>query len=250
MTMSKRSSHTLLGAMDPNLWVLVPFTRPHLAGQLLSYFLAQRLEGKRLLVVADRDGHPEADHVIRVESMRQGDARNVGLQWLREQRVERVSFWDDDDHYGPGYLEEQAGALRPGRLVGKVFGFVEFDDGVVYFPARRGIATTSLLIGGTMAGYVRELPDWTSQRIGEDGAFAMACRARRMETWTLSAQHWVYSRTGPVNSHAFRASDKGIWSVAGGRGIPCPLSVEECLSGEATIPEGNGLRWKEAHAIL
>jgi len=221
-----------------------------MAAQLLSYFQAQRHDRKRLLIVSDRDGHPDADHVIRIGAMPQGEARNVGLEYLRSINAGAVSFWDDDDHYGPGYLEEQAELLRPGRLVGKMFGFVEFDDGVVYFPWRRNIATSSLLIGGSMAGIVRELPDWSSQRIGEDGAFAMACRARRMETWVSSAQHWVYSRTGPVASHTFRASEKGIWSVAGGRGVPMSLTVGECLSGSAPVPDGSGVRWKERHAVL
>lgn len=231
--------------MAREVWVVVPFTRPHLAAQLTDYFLRQSLPNAKLLIVTGTDRHPSADHVIRIGEMRQGEARNVGMDYLRTVGAEVVSFWDDDDHYGPGYLEEQLEHIRPGRVVGKLFGFVEFNAGMAYFDARRLVPTTGLLIGGTIAGILREMPPWKDQRIGEDGAFSMDCRARRLETFLLSEQHWVYSRTGELRSHTFRASDKGIWSVAGGRGRACALTREQCILGSAPVPDGPRLKWKE-----
>lgn len=235
---------------DPEIWVIVPFSRPHCFERLVENFSRQTHAKKRLLVVCaekvDRQTRAMLSEVADV-SLRdvggpQGEARNIGMAQLLREESALVSFWDDDDHYGPFYLEEQAAAVSPGTIVGKGFGFTLFDEGMVYFEGPRNCETKALLIGGTIAGFVHDMPSWTKAMIGEDGAFSSDCRQLGLTTRLLSGRHWVYDRTGALEDHTFRAPPAKIWTVAGGRAVPCSMSVDEALGAEE--PTGEAVRFQ------
>jgi len=208
--------------------IIVPSSRPWMQARIAEMAKAQTREYE--LIFVTEPGPP-------------GVARNSGMRIARELGIKLVSFWDDDDFYGPGMLQEQLANWRPGRVVGKTFGFVAFNQGVVYFPVPKNQATQHLLIGGTIFGHVDEMPDWTDMPVGEDGAFSVDCRAKGLETYVLSGKHFVYSRLGEPRDHTYKASSGLVWHNAGGSGVPTKLSPTQATVAET--PSGIGIRHKE-----
>lgn len=209
--------------------IVVPTCRPHLLRRVESMALAQS-HREYCLIPVSGDGPP-------------GVLRNRGMALAKSRNIRFVSFWDDDDFYGPGMLKEQLANWEPGRIVGKTFGFVAFNEGVVYFPLPKNTPTQHLLIGGSIFGDVGEMPDWTDMPVGEDGKFAADCRAKGLETYTLSGKHFVYSRLGAPRDHTFKASDGLVWYSAGDKGVPTLLTPNEAMTAET--PSGFGVLHKE-----
>lgn len=208
--------------------IVVPSKRHQLLHRIRRMAYAQGPEN--MLIPVTGDGPP-------------GVIRNKGVAIAKSLGIKLVSFWDDDDFYGPGMLQEQLANWRPGRVVGKGFGFVAFNGGVVYFPCRKNCVTNHLLIGGSIFGSVDEMPDWTDMPVGEDGRFSADCRERGLETYVLSGRHFVYSRLGEPDDHTYKASNGLVWYNAGDKGIPTKLTTSEAMVAET--PSGVGIGHKE-----
>lgn len=212
--------------------VVIPSKRPHLlhrAGRMLEQ---QTTEG--MLIPISGDGPP-------------GVLRNKGVKVAKQLGLKLVAFWDDDDFYGPRYLEEQLAAWQPGRVVGKTFGFVAFNGGVVYFPLPKSCPTWTLLIGGSIFGAVDEMPEFTDMQVAEDGKFSADCRKKGLQTYLTSGRNFVYSRLGDKREdHTYKASDALVWLNAGGLGVPTELTPEQAMA--ADVPSGEAMghkRWEE-----
>lgn len=210
--------------------IVVPTKRPHLLQRIRDMARAQG--PKNTLIPITGDGPP-------------GVLRNQGVHVARQMfGIRLVAFWDDDDFYGPDYLDEQLAAWQPGRVVGKTFGFVAFNKGVAYFPTPKNFATRHLLIGGTILGHVDQMPDFKDMPVGEDGQFASDCRKFGLETYVTSGRNFVYSRLGDKKlDHTFQAGDGLVWITAGGEGVPTSLTPEQAMAAE--VPIGAGVTHKE-----
>ena len=232
------------------VWVIATLTRPKQKTHIRRQFDRQTWQRRRLVIVARTDVPtpciPACDTVLFDSgAKRQGGARNVGMDWALDNHGPEaiVSFWDDDDFYGPRYLEEQMAHVEHGVIVGKTFGFTRFDRGIVYFPAQRNFFTRTMLIGGTIGGYLGDMPFWTDGAVGEDTEFSAHCRRLGKKTYVTSGMNWLYDRSGPYGSHAFRAGEQRIWMIAGGKAMPCGDSADVvCADME---PLGPAVRHKE-----
>lgn len=217
-----------MGQRPERIAIVVPCSRPHLLPRVMAMAEWQTNQD-HLLIPIEGDARP-------------GIARNAGMAEARRLGFQLVSFWDDDDFYGPGFLEEQLANWRPGRVVGKTFGFVAFNLGVVYFTLPKGGPSNHLLIGGSIMGSLDELPDWTDLPIAEDGRFTADCRRRGLETYVLSGRHFVYSRLGSNMEHTYKAKDALVWLTAGDQGIPTNMTPEAAMV--ADVPTGQGILHK------
>ena len=173
--------------------VVVAFSRPQNRERVLENFRRQRYRNKRLIVVENGAavGQWWPAEVGAITTARgPSPARNAGLAWVRENGGGPVSFWDDDDYYGPGYLDEVAALLRPGSVVVKFFRYVRWDDGLHYCLAAEPAYPTC---GATLSGFAEELPDWPEVK-HEDMMYAPLLLARGLTIRTSGPRFFVYDR--------------------------------------------------------
>lgn len=191
---------------NTELTVVAAVSRPERAASVVAGFERQTHPAQLLLVLngaAEESVAPVGDlDLIRCKGGNPARARNAGLQWVQQHRGGIVAFWDDDDHYGPGYLAEVARALdgHPRRVVGKIIRTVEFDDGRWLFLRKQGHA----FLGGTIAGWARELPPIPDLPCHEDHEWCRLLEQRGFELKTLSGAHYVYNRR--KGEHAWRST--------------------------------------------
>ena len=102
-----------------------------------------------------------------------------------------MSFWDDDDYYGPQYLSEVARALdgHSERVTVKAFRYVRWDEGLHYCLAEQEAPT----YGPTLSGYSERLPDWPICHL-EDLYYKPELDRVRLKTHLLGPNHYIYNR--------------------------------------------------------
>jgi hypothetical protein len=91
--------------------VIVPFSRPRMAENVRENYLLQRRPAPTVLVVVENGpalgswgGGDPMCHVVQSAHGR-SHARTAGLRKARELGASHYAYWDDDDHYAPGFLE-------------------------------------------------------------------------------------------------------------------------------------------------
>lgn len=184
----------------------MPTCRPERVENVLANFARQRYSNKELLVVQNGPAVGVAVPGATVLHSKPGvaRARNMGLEHLITRGRGFFAFMDDDDYYGPGYLDEVRSALDTGApLVGKASIFMEIE-GELYRATPSDDITG--VHGPTLAGRVRPgMPRFPAQSYGEDGAFCEEYARRGLRASHTSALHFCYRRSAPEN-HTYPAT--------------------------------------------
>jgi hypothetical protein len=149
-------------------------------------------------------------------------AKNEGLTWIRAHGGGSFATFDDDDYYGPGYLEEALAALENGeRVVGKSAVFVLTQVGrlraVLGWP--ENARTDCLVHGPTICGVVEDAVDFPLVAVGEDTEWVLAMRRRGFPVWSTSHFRFCYRRAADV-VHTLVTEDDALlrcWQRGGGR---------------------------------
>ena len=113
--------------------IVVPFSRPENAANVLANFARQTYPAKTLLIVENGRGlnawRGPGTVLKAPQANTAGKAKNVALKYLRDNGVRWACIMDDDDYYSPGYLAEQAPFMSRYAIVGKNQHFILDDDG-------------------------------------------------------------------------------------------------------------------------
>jgi glycosyltransferase involved in cell wall biosynthesis len=190
--------------------VIVPFSRPSQVGHVVACFARQRYQDKRLVVVENGAAVGQwtlpADAVLTASSG-PAEARNVGLDYVRQHGGGGFAMFDDDDYYGPGYLEEVAQALCKGAdVVGKAALFVRVQAGLrAVLGGPEHMWCRSLFPGCTLAGWADTACEFPDRRVGEDSAWLLAMIAQGAQMWAGSRFGFCYDRSGV--DHALQVED-------------------------------------------
>lgn len=191
---------------NTDLTIVAAVSRPACLPNVLANFARQLHPARLLLVLNGQARGVEVPvgpwRVIECEGGTPARPRNFGLEWVKAHGGGMVAFWDDDDHYGPGYVTEVVATLAGGRrrVAGKVVRFVQFDDGVYFFARKQDTA----FLGGTIAGWAEELPPIPDLPCHEDHEWCRELKLQGFELVTLSGAHYVYNRTG--GNHAWKST--------------------------------------------
>jgi len=195
----------------PPVTVIVPFSRPERCQAVLDGFLRQRYPYKDLLIVENGRAlgcWTGSGHVLQAPNARSaGAAKNVALDFLRKELGEDslfVSVFDDDDYYGPGYLEEQMLVLAGGEhdIVGKCQHFIVDDRG--FWLLNRYVAHTKYAwcSGGVQSFDLAKVRRFREQPVAEDVHFVLEVESRGGHLYCTSPFHFLWERRG--ESHAYK----------------------------------------------
>lgn len=102
--------------------IVVPLGRPERENDVMAMWRAQTRRSELLLVRGTGSA---------------GARRNEGLATARERGVEWVVFWDDDNYYGPRYLEDFERAAPEADVISRGLGFVRNGPALWDFSARK-----------------------------------------------------------------------------------------------------------------
>lgn len=209
-----------LDTSDREVTVVCVTERPHHIGAVLDQFAGQTWGHKRLLVVTNSHAFDTSDVDERVHataegvtihtdpSLSLGACLNLALDRTSTRYVAKV---DDDDRYGPSFLEDLMIAHRfaGAGVVGKHSYFAHLsrsDRTILRFPDGE-FRYTPYLAGGTLVidreqtGSLR-FPDVS---IGEDQGFILASLRRGISTFSADRFNYVQER-GSENT--WQASDE------------------------------------------
>ncbi len=188
--------------------VIVPFTRPKFAENVLANFGRQTFQDKVLVIVENGRGLGtfNAGTIVRSDPDR-SSARNAGIQKVREMGIGYWAIMEDDDWYGPDYLQEVWDARDKADVTGKWCYQIQRPDGELYW---RGVGHTNSypdfikrpveteLLAATIAGRTDiDIPFRPEISYGEE------------VMWYMELQmvgHTLYSR-GSENFRLIRYSD-------------------------------------------
>lgn len=119
---------------------------------------------------------------------------------------------DDDDLYGPGYLEEAVAAHAAGQgdVIGKTEAYVylQAERQLLLWRAGAGGRTQRYLLGSTLLFPRRlgERPGFRPLPLGVDLAFLDDCEALGCRFYATSRRHLVVRRMAAADHHTWRAS--------------------------------------------
>jgi hypothetical protein len=192
------------------IWVVVPFSRPDMLGNVLSNACRQTVPFKLVLVengpaVGTCKRHGVAPELLLTSEAHQAVAKNTALAEIRKRGGGLVALWDDDDYYGSGFLAELAASKRRATVVGKRIHLVEFADGLYLFDRERADQASTWLHGPTVMAEAADMLDFPLLRVSEDAKWCQAMRAAGATLWATSTGEYVYRRTGA--RHAWQATD-------------------------------------------
>lgn len=209
--------------MADSVVVVVPLSRPSMVPNVLENFERQTFQAKRLLIVENGRalGHWQGPgEVLRAPGVASaGAAKNVALAHLRASLPESrnfVSIFDDDDYYGPRYLEEQVQVLSQGKypIVGKAQHFIEDDRGFWLLNRYVSSCEYDWCCGGTQTFDLARVRTFLEKPVGEDVHFVRDVETRGERLFVTSPFGFLWNRKG--SDHVFqrdavaRAIDWGL----------------------------------------
>jgi glycosyltransferase involved in cell wall biosynthesis len=192
--------------------------RPQNLGLVVDNVLVQRHRDVELVYVANTDRFdkqsiestlaPAREQLRRVTILSRSADVTLGAclnAAIDHSDARFVAKFDDDDRYGPAYLEDalRAHGYSGAGVVGKHTYYAHLEDTdelVVRFPGHE-FSYTSTLAGPTLT-IDRELTGsivFPDQSIGEDRAYLAACNRRGISTFSTDRFNFVLSRS-PQNS--------------------------------------------------
>jgi hypothetical protein len=192
------------------IWVVVPFSRPNMLGNVLGNACRQTVPFKLVLVengpaVGTCKRHGIAPALLLTSEPHQAIAKNTALAEIRKRGGGLVALWDDDDYYGAGFLAELVANRRRATVVGKRIHWVELADGLYLFDHESANQPSTLLHGPTVMAQASEIVDFPVVSPSDDRQWCKAMRQAGATMWATSVGEYVYRRTG--SNHVWNASD-------------------------------------------
>lgn len=178
--------------------VVCPLGRPGRLERVLAMWGGQTLDSELVLVPGRRPLGTVPKNVVVLDAEHTiGAAKNAGMQFGRSRSHTWCAFFDDDNYYGPRYLEQIAMHERAGDVLSQGIGFVRHERGLAYYGNRPGFAPSH-----STAVRLAAAPEFPALSFEEDLAWSQ--KLDRPIVW-LPPWHAVYYRTG--DDHAYQAGD-------------------------------------------
>lgn len=219
----------------PGVSVITCTNRAACRHNLLSNYIRQNYPQKELVVILNHNeinpmqwlGEATADHSIRVMQVDQSVTLGECLNLAAEQcQYPYVARFDDDDYYGPAYLQDSLQPLlnRQADVAGKGCRYIFFKDWKVLAllsPYLENCYTEG--IGGATMVMKKEIFQtlrFPSLNLGEDTAFLQDCTARGLRIYSTGRFHYAVIRQNPVQEHTWQVPHQTLLDCCS-RSWPC-----------------------------
>jgi hypothetical protein len=174
--------------------VIVPLGRPERLEHVLALWRAQTVRVP--LVVAGKQAGPwvqralDAGAGVVTNCLTIGDARNAGMLELDRFGEEWAIQWDDDNHYGPGNVEDFMRHTRDADVLTRGIGFVRWGAELFWFDR-----FPSYFPGHSTAVRLSIAPRFPRVSLGEELQWSRELELRGARVKRLGPWHMVYDRT-------------------------------------------------------
>lgn len=237
------------------IWLIVPFSRPEFAQNVMDNYSRQDVPGRLLFVHNSRARQQCHDIVGEHIESEDGLAEpmNAGLKYARKHGSANDWFckWDDDDWYGEGYLQTVLDGMNKGAdFVGRAAMWMRTTTGKLWYITgpQQQFSDDIIPHGPSLAGPI-DCPEFPSvDRWGEDAAWAKEmARVGKGNRWLGPARDlcWMRRETG----HAFDFSDEAIATLQARPVLDCGLMNESLLHSDLPPPNAQEIRLDDEQAV-
>jgi hypothetical protein len=220
------------------IWVVVPLGRAEMLPNVLDNASRQALPLK-LCIVENGDAvgacakHCVDPDLLLTSEHHQATAKNEAVSAIKKLGGGLISFWDDDDEYGAGFLGELKGQESKATVVGKRRHLVRLSDGLYLFDRESANQPSDWLHGPTCMVQAENCVEFPRIAPNDDGEWCKAMKQAGATFWATSIWNYTYIRTG--HNHVWEASDLMVrlqlgsaWKLEDDRGtfVPAPNDDE------------------------
>jgi hypothetical protein len=197
------------------IWLIVPFSRPHLFGNVLDNFNRLSLPEKRLLLVCNGAARGFVGTGVTVIESDDGVAEpmNAGLEFARANGKSKDWFckFDDDDLYLEGYLDGVLEAQAKGaKFGGQLAAWMKTKDDQLWFiDGPQETWSSEGAHGPTLFGSIDCIDFPHVDRWGEDALWYRGMAAEFGPGWLTSARDFCWMRH-KNHDHSFPFGDTAI----------------------------------------
>jgi glycosyltransferase involved in cell wall biosynthesis len=189
-----------------HFFVVVPFSRPHFAKTVWDNFQRQTHQHKTLVIVENGEAKgkwPYPGCIVLQSGKHQSKAKNRAIEWVREQGGGYIAIFDDDDYYGPKYLEEvvSEGAIENFNIVGKVPHFVWEKRGLFLIQPNLANAQRKWVRGGSTLFHTSKVSFFPIMTTGEDVEFCLQTLRNGGHVYSSSPYHCCYMRNNEDHTY-------------------------------------------------
>jgi hypothetical protein len=196
--------------MSPIPWVIVPFARSEMLGNVWRNFERQTTVARLCLVengpavgACARAGL--VPDLLLTSEAHQATAKNTALEEIRKRGGGLVALWDDDDWYAAGFLAELLDHRHLATVVGKRRHLIRMSSGIYLFDQHTADAPSTWLHGPTCLLRAEECVDFPRVTPNDDGEWCRDMARAGATFYATSPWNYVYDRTG--TQHVWKASD-------------------------------------------
>jgi len=201
---------------QPNMYVIVAFSRENELQNVIKNFTQQRLQSKKLIIVENGSAKGTCKRqgftpdVLLSSGNHQALAKNEAIQWIRNHGGGWWATFDDDDYYGPGYLEKIWAVKDKAEIIGQSSIFVRTIGGRVRLFSRFiSDEYTSGVHGSTICAHTHACPYFSEHTgvWGEDWQFIADYKSQGARVWSTSPHGHMLKRHA---SNTWPIQDEGM----------------------------------------
>lgn len=209
----------------PGVSVLVCTNRPEFMERVLANFSRQNYSNKELVVVLNKNSMQPADWYARtagysnIRILQQDEHRSLGEclnAGIEQCSYDYVAKFDDDDYYGPHYLQRQMQAMLSANadIVGKATWYLYFERSstLALFSRHPENAFVNYVTGATLL-IKKEIFNsirFSAMNVGEDVDFVAECKEHGFRIYSTDRSDFVGIRRPLTSSHTWQEADEHI----------------------------------------
>jgi hypothetical protein len=193
--------------------VICPFSRPEFQQNVFDNFTQQTFHGKELVIVENGESVGKwklpATQILN-SNKHQASAKNTGLLYVGEKFPDALwTTFDDDDYYGPGYLEELAENSDKADVIGKANIFMKSKSGKLRFiDICRENEYSNYLWGCSISSWVKDINFPYTGVWGEDNTWLDIAESKGLKIYATSRYNAYINRCHERNT--WRTTDQNI----------------------------------------